>query len=349
VAVWGRLLISWSLMPLPPPTERDRLRDRLGNLRLRGRALTALRGFFEARDYLEVETPQRVRSPGLELYVSAVEASGWWLNTSPEYQMKRLLAGGMERIYQICHVFRDDERGPHHVTEFTLLEWYRVGASVTDLMEETELLFAHVARAVLGRTTVTGTDGGDVDLAPGWERITVSEAARRHAGVELDGTETGVELAERARRAGLSMPEDATDWNEVFSRILVDAVEPRLGRRRPTILHRFPARQAALARLCPDDPRFAERFEVYAGGLELANAFGELTDAAQQRRRLEADRAARRDLDLDDHPLDERFLAALDQGLPATSGIAVGIDRLVMLLCGASHIDDVLTFPPEDL
>lgn len=333
-------------------SERDRLRDRMENLRLRSRALTALRGFFEARGYLEVETPQRVRSPGLELALRAVEASGWWLNTSPEYQMKRLLAGGMERIYQVCHAFRDDERGPHHVTEFTILEWYRVGASVTDLMEETELLFAHVAQAVLGRTTVTeqdGTEGQPLELAPGWERLTVSDAVRRYANVELDGTEAGPELAERARLAGLSMPADALDWDEVFSRILVDAVEPQLGHGRPTILHRYPARQAALARLCPDDPRFAERFEVYAGGLELANAFGELTDPAEQRSRLEADRGARRDLGLDDHPVDERFLAALEQGMPPTSGIAVGVDRLVMLLCGARRIDDVLTFTPEDL
>ncbi len=331
------------------PTEADRLRDRLDNLRLRSRALSALRGFFEARDYVEVETPQRVRSPGLELHLRAVEADGWWLNTSPEYQMKRLLAGGFERIYQVCRAFRDDERGPHHVTEFTILEWYRVGASLTDLMVETEQLFAHVAGVVLDRTTVAGPDSEGLDLSPGWERLTVSEAVQVHAGVTLDGTETGLELAERAREAGLSMPADAVDWDEVFSRILVDAVEPRLGWGRPTILHRYPARQAALSRLCPDDPRFAERFEVYAGGLELANAFGELTDAGEQRSRLEADRAARRTLGVHDHPVDERFLAALEQGLPPTSGIAVGIDRLIMLLCGARRIDDVLTFTPEEL
>ncbi len=332
-------------------TETDRLRDRLENLRLRSRALTALRGFFETRGYVEVETPQRVRSPGMELHLRAVEASGWWLNTSPEYQMKRLVAGGLERIYQVCHAFRDDERGPHHVTEFTLCEWYRVGASITDLMEETEQLVSHVARSVLGRTTVTGPDGCELDLAPaqGWERITVREAARRYAGVELDGTETGPVLAQRARQAGLCIPADAVDWDEVFSRILVDAVEPRLGRTHPTILHRYPARQAALARLCSDDPRFAERFEVYASGLELANAFGELTDAVEQRRRLEEEQAARRDLALDDHPVDQRFLAALAQGMPPTSGIALGIDRLVMILCGAPRIDDVLTFTPEEL
>jgi len=330
-------------------TERDRLRDRLENLRLRSRALVALRGFFEARGYVEVETPQRVRSPGLEVHLRAVEASGRWLNTSPEYQMKRLVAGGMECIYQVCHAFRGEERGPHHVTEFTLCEWYRVGASIADLMEETEELFSHMARATVGSTKVTGVDGDPVDLAPGWERLTVSEAVRRHAGVDLDGTETGPALAHRARKAGLGMPVDAVEWDEVFSRILVDAVEPRLGRARPTILHRYPARQAALARLCPDDPRFAERFEVYAGGLELANAFGELTDGAEQRSRLEADRAARRSRGLVDYPIDERFLASLDQGMPPTSGIAVGIDRLVMLLCGARRIDDVLTFTPEEL
>lgn len=331
------------------PSEPDRLRGRLENLRVRSRALSALRGFFAERGYLEVETPLRVRSPGLEPHLRAVEASGWWLNTSPEYQMKRLLAGGLENVYQICRAFRDDERGPHHVTEFTILEWYRAHASLEDLMAETEELFAQVALEVVGGTQVTGPQGDPVELAPGWERLSVAEAVFRYAGVALDGTESGPELAERARGAGLPMPADAVAWDEVFSRILVDAVEPRLGRDRPTILHRYPARQAALSRLCPDDPRFAQRFEVYAGGLELANAFGELTDAAEQRRRLEADRAARRALGLHDHPVDERFLAALEHGLPPTSGIAVGVDRLVMLLCGARRIDDVLTFTPEEL
>ncbi len=330
-------------------TERERLASRIQGLRLRGEVMWALRGFFRERGYLEVETPQRVVAPGMEPHLRPVEASGWWLATSPEYQMKRLLAGGLERIYQVCHAFRDEERGDHHVSEFTILEWYRVGASLSDLMEETEELFSHLARATLSTTLVTGPDGRALDLAPGWERLTVAEAFRRHLDLEYTGEETGPELAEAARRAGVGVPEHVLGWDEVFTRIMVDRVEPHLGRGRPTILHRYPARQAALSRLSRDDPRFADRFEVYAGGLELANAFAELTDPAEQRARLEADRQVRRGLGLVDLPLDERFLGALEQGIPETSGIAVGIDRLVMLLVGADRIDQVLTFAPEEL
>ncbi len=333
----------------PPPSERARLAPRIPHLRTRAAVLRALRSFFDGRGYLEVETPLRVPSPGLELHLAAIPAGGRWLNTSPEYQMKRLLVGGLERIYQIGHAFRDDERGAHHVCEFTLLEWYRAGASLGDLMAETEALVAHVAREVRGDTLLTGVDGAPVDVAPGWERLAVAEALRRHAGVEATGQEDGPTLAARARAAGWEVPHDATDWDEVFSRLLVEAVEPRLGRGRPTLLWRYPARCAALARLDPRDPMVAERFEVYAGGLELANAFGELTDAAEQRRRFARDVAERERLGRTAHAMDERFLAALQEGMPEASGIALGVDRLVMLVAGVPRIDDVLTFTPEEL
>jgi len=329
-------------------SERERLRTRRENLWTRGRALAAIRAFFDGRGYLEVETPLLVPSPGMELHLRALPAGDGYLNTSPEYQMKRLLAAGLERIYQLGRAFRADERGDHHVSEFTLLEWYRVGASLTELMDETEQLLLAVAESVVGRPVVTGT-AGDVNLAPGWDRLTVTEAFQQLAQMTCDGTESGSELAARARAAGWDVPPDATDWDEVFTRVFVDAVEPHLGRDRPVFLHRWPARQAALSRLCPDDPRFAERFEVFAGGLELANAFGELTDCEEQRRRLEADQALRRTRGLDVYPVDERFLSALADGIPPVSGIALGVDRLVMLLCGATRIDDVIAFTPEEL
>lgn len=329
-------------------SERERLRTRRENLWTRGRALAAIRAFFDGRGYLEVETPLLVPSPGMELHLRAIPAGGGYLNTSPEYQMKRLLAAGLERIYQLSRAFRAEERGAHHVSEFTLLEWYRVGARLPQLMEETEQLLGAVAERVVGRAVLPGV-AGEVELAPGWDRLTVTEAFQRFGGLQCDGTESGGELAARARAAGWDVPEGVTDWDEVFTRVFVDAIEPHLGRRRPVFLHRWPARQAALSRLCPEDPRFAERFEVFAGGLELANAFEELTDCDEQRRRLVADQALRRARGLDVYPVDERFLGALAEGIPPVSGIALGVDRLVMLLCGARRIDDVLAFTPEEL
>jgi lysyl-tRNA synthetase class 2 len=311
--------------------------------------IRALRSFFEGRGYLEVETPQLVPSPGLELHLRPILAGGGYLNTSPEYQMKRLLAGGLERIFQIGHAFRDEERGQHHVREFTMLEWYRVGADLPDLMEETEALVAAVALAASGASRVRGADGAFLDLAPPWDRIGVAEACARFAGVECTGQEDGPTLARRAREAGWPIPADLTDWDEVFTRLFVEAVEPHLGRERPTLLHRWPARCAALARLDPGDPTVALRFEVFAGGVELANAFCELTDPVEQRVRLEEDLAERRARGLAAPPLDERFLAALEEGIPPTSGIALGVDRLAMLIAGVSRIDDVLTFTTEEL
>lgn len=377
---------------MPLTSERARLAPRLRHLRLRAQVLRAIRSFFESRGYLEVDTPQMVPCPGLELHLRAfrvVAGDEAWLSTSPEYQMKRLLAGGLERIFQIGHAFRDEERGPLHVREFTMLEWYRVGASLSDLMEETEALVAETARAVLGTTRLVsgstregldtmragldttrigspsverpraagaagakgaeGAEGAVLELEPPWHRIGLSEAFSRFAGVECTGLEDGATLAERARRAGWDVPLEVSDWDEAFARIFVDAVEPHLGRSRPSFLHGWPARCAALARLDPKDPAVAERFEVFAGGIELANAFCELTDAKEQRARLEEDRAARLERGLPAPPVDEKFLAALVEGLPGCSGIALGVDRLVMLISGAERIDEVLAFTTEEL
>jgi lysyl-tRNA synthetase class 2 len=238
--------------------------------------------------------------------------------------MKRLLAAGASRIYSLGKVFRQEELGARHEPEFTMLEWYRAFADLSAMMRDAEELTAHLARTLLGSTVVPGVSGrGTIDVAPPWERLTVREAFERYAGVSAD-----------------SLVGD----EEQFFHVLATRVEPELGRGKPTILTRYPARFAALARLCPDDPTVAERFEAYVDGVELCNAFYELTDASEQRARLLADHATRRELGKPLYPIDDRFLEALETGLPPCSGNALGFDRLLMLILGKPHIEHVIAF-----
>lgn len=302
---------------------------RLERLRARAAILRALRGHLDAADYLEVETPLAVPCPGLDVHLAALEVRGLgaprWLATSPEYQMKRLLVEGLPRIYQIGKCFRRGELGRHHEPEFTMLELYRAHAGAEEVMADTEALVAHAARAVLGGTVLPS----GVDVAPPWERITVEDAFRAHAGVDVHDI----------------LPDEAR-----FFELLIDRVEPALeARRAPVFLVRWPASMASLARLCPDDARWADRFEAYVGGLELCNGFGELTDPVEQRARFERDLAKRREAGLDVYPLDERFLEALARGMPPSGGNAIGVDRLVMAITGAAHIEEVLAFPQAHL
>jgi lysyl-tRNA synthetase class 2 len=296
-----------------------------------------------------------VPSPGLELHLDAFEvgnapAAARYLITSPEYQMKRLLAGGLTRIYSLGKVFRRGEAGRWHNPEFTMLEWYRAprpgegpeAGSWQAVATDVEALVAGAAQALGGTAAL-----GELTLAPPWERLTVREAFSRHAGFPVEGDEPVPALRAAARAAGHRVPDDG-DWSDVFFTVFLDAIEPRLGRDRPVILYDWPRPLAALARQKPGDPRVVERFEVFAGGLELCNAFGELTDPVEQRARLEADLAERRRRGLPAYPVDERFLAALD-GLPACGGVALGVDRLAMLLLQASHIRDVLPFSVDEL
>lgn len=276
-------------------------------LQFRADVLRAVRAFFVERGFVEVETPAIVRSPGLEPHIRAVRADGGWLVASPEYHMKRLLARGAGRIFQIARCFREDEVGRHHAREFTLLEWYRPDEGWESLVGDLEALLARLAP-------------GRADLAPPFERLTVAEAFARFSG-----------------RDPFALPEDA------FFYELVDRIEPRIGRERPTILHAWPARYAALARLSPDDPRVALRFELYAGGVEICNAFDELTDPVEQRRRFGREQEERRRRGLDAYPVDERFLEDLAR-MPPAAGAALGVDRLVMLLAGARDIRDVRAF-----
>jgi lysyl-tRNA synthetase class 2 len=251
--------------------------------------------------------------------------------------MKRLLVGGAGPIFQLARVWRNGEGGPTHAPEFTMLEWYRPGADMASLMDETESLL----RAVL--PPVVESRGVRTDLA-GFERLTVAEAFARYVGADVLATADDAPALAAQARARLR---DGETWEDLFFRLLLERVEPRLGRDRPSFLTHWPAAQAALARRDPGDPRVAERFELWVCGLELANAFVELTDAAEQRARFEADRARRHAFNgVADWPLDEDFLAALAHGMPQCAGIALGFDRLAMIASGASRIDQVLWLPP---
>ncbi|MFO0693192.1 MAG: EF-P lysine aminoacylase EpmA [Polyangiales bacterium] len=323
--------------PFPSPDgDFQRLQSRGGlrarNLVRRARAHRAVREFFDGRDYLEVETPTVVPSPGLDVHLAAFEVRGGpvtgYLGTSPEYQMKRLLAGGLPRIYQIGRCYRRDEAGRNHEPEFTMVEWYRAFASADALMDETEALVRHVVRALNDGSSIVRRGGRSLDVGVTWERLTVDEAFRRYADVSMF---------------------DVLPDEERFYRLLIERIEPVLGQDRPVFLHRWPASMASLARLAPDDPRVAERFEAYVGGLELCNGFGELTDPIEQRARFEADRAAREELGLDVYPVDERFLAALEEGMPPAAGNALGFDRLVMLATSSESLEDVLAVPSSRL
>jgi lysyl-tRNA synthetase class 2 len=344
-----------------PPAESpwwspQRHADRRPLLLARNRIQAACRAWFAAEGFTEVDPAALQVSPGNEahLHAFATEAIGtdamarrMYLHTSPEFAMKKLLAAGETRIAAFAHVWRNRERGPLHSPEFTMLEWYRAGQDYAVLMEDCAA-FARLAAAGAGSETLRFRDRF-CDPGLPFERLAVAEAFARHLGIDLLATvgpagETDAPaLAVALAGAGLRTAPDDT-WSDMFSRALSDRVEPELGQGRLTVLDRYPAAEAALARRCADDPRVAERFEVYACGVELANGFGELTDPAEQRRRftLEMDEKAR--VHGERYPLDEEFLSALAR-MPAASGVALGFDRLVMLATGAPRLDDVLWTP----
>ncbi len=328
-------------------TERERLAPRAANLRKRAVALQALRRFFDERGFLEVETPLLVPSPGLELHLDAFPVGDRYLITSPEYQLKRMLAAGFDRIYSLARCFRRGEAGAQHNPEFTLVEWYRAPGDWREIARDVEELCHAVVAAVRGDGGPAAYQGRALPLAPPWRWLTVGEAMRAWAGVEAFGDEPAAELARRGRAAGWPISPALDAWDDVFFSIFLAAVEPRLAEA-PTILHDWPAPLSALARLAPDR-RTAERFEAYAGGLELANGFGELIDAVEQRARFQHDLAERRRRGLPEYPVDERFLAALAEGLPPCAGVALGVDRLVMLACDAPSLREVVAFATDEL
>jgi elongation factor P--(R)-beta-lysine ligase len=311
-------------------------------LQLRAALLARARGFFAARDVLEVDTPIVVNAPVTDVHIHSArvlfEAADpaqatpppYFLHTSPEYAMKRLLAAGAGDIYQICHVVRALERGRLHNAEFTLIEWYRLGLSLDALMSEVEALVCEL----LGRSRAL----------PVAERVSY-RGAFLHALALDPFTAPVAQLAEHARRAGFDGA--ARDRDELLELLMSTVVGPQLGQGGLTFVHGYPASQAALARLDPDDPRAAQRFELYCDGIELANGFHELASAREQRERFEHDIAQRRRLGQPVTTLDERLLAALEAGLPDCCGVALGFDRTLMLAAGAERIDAVLPFPTE--
>ncbi|WP_224245363.1 EF-P lysine aminoacylase EpmA [Hyalangium gracile] len=314
----------------------------------------ALRRFFASQGYLEVETPLLVPVPGMEPHINAFEAPfipetdvgkprSLYLHSSPEYAMKRLLADGAGPIFQICKVFRNGEVSLTHNPEFTMLEFYRPHADYHAIMRDLE-----EALAEAGRSATQGEPGADPAFftrVP-YERVTVRDAVLRATGVDLRACPDGLSLKRAAEAVGVRTW-DATSFDDVFFHLFLQKVERGLGMERPTFLIEYPASMASLSRLKPGDPTVAERVELYAKGLELANGFSELTDAAEQRARLVEEQQLRRSLNRPVYPLDERFLEAVGR-MPPSSGIAVGLDRILMLLMGVSSITDVLLFPAHE-
>lgn len=318
--------------------------------------VASVRTWFLGQGFVEVETPALQVSPGLEPHLRAfattLEApdggtAGLYLHTSPEFAMKKLLAAGEPRIFQMARVFRNGERSATHHPEFTMLEWYRAGEGYERLMADCEAL-VHAAAEAAGAERLIWR-GLMADPRAPFERLSVSEAFRRHVGFDplsflpAPGRFDVEGFAKAARGIGVTIAGD-DDWDAIFFKIFLDRIEPRLGHPVPTLLTDYPIHMAALSRPRADAPHLAERFELYVAGLELANAFGELTDPAEQRRRFEADMELKQRLYGLRYPIDEDFLSALAD-MPEASGIALGLDRLIMLATGAETIDDVLWLP----
>lgn len=341
---------------------QSEIQNRRAALDVRIATRRAVRAFFDNEGFEEVETPALQISPGLEPHLAAFrtemlpvgrgrgEPQVFYLHTSPEFAMKKLLAGGLEKIWQIAPVFRNAEGGPNHSPEFRMLEWYRAGGTYTDLMDDTVALVRAAAREA--GVSEMRHRGLSSDPFTNWQRLSVEQAFEQFAGIDLrpcfisnplnpapDG------LRAEATRIGIPTADDDR-FDDIFFKVFLEKIEPHLGHPVPTILYDYPVSMAALARQKPDDPVLAERFEVYVCGLELANAFGELTDAGEQRRRFEADMDLKQALYGERYPIDEEFLMAVGN-MPECAGIALGIDRLVMLLAGADEIEQTLWAPVD--
>lgn len=315
----------------------------------RAQIIRLIREFFWHEGFVETETPIAVALSGQEPELSPVPvtlhsekgvAQKFYLQTSPEFAMKKLLAAGFEKIFQICKCFRDYESfGGLHNPEFTMIEWYRANATYKDIMDDTERLFQFVG-SQMGVRTVSW-NGHSVNIASAWDRKTMKQVWQEFVGVNLDEYLEAPAMRALARSRGYEM-HDGEPYEDAFYKIFLNEIEPKLGTERPVFVYEYPVVMTSLSRLCAEDPRYAERFELYIGGLELANAFGELTDAKEQKNRLEADRAKREAADKEIYPVDPDFIDALESGIPPTGGIALGVDRMAMLLTGATNINNVI-------
>lgn len=324
--------------------------QKIGDLRVRNAIIKQIRRFFDDQEFDEVETPILQICPVIDTHIRAFatdlrSVSGevektMYLHTSPEFAMKKLMVGGCSKIYQICHVFRNAEGSKRHSPEFTMIEWYRTNADYADIMRDCEELLRACAKAA----NIEEYKYKDKICNPfqEFERLTVCEAFKKYADIDLvkflddkDGLRQAIE------EFGLHTADD-DEWDDLFFRVMDEYIEPKLGTGRPTFLCDYPISMASLSKPKSDDPRFAERFELYICGIELANAFSELTDAEEQERRYHIEMDEKERLYGERYPLDEDFIASLKHGLPPSGGIALGVDRLVMLACGVDDIADIL-------
>jgi lysyl-tRNA synthetase class 2 len=330
---------------------------------VRERVIDTIRAFFKEREYREVETPLLVEVPSTETYLDFFSTQLRWaqggkqqgfLTTSPEYSMKKLLVAGMPKIFQICKSFRNSEGvSGRHNPEFTILEWYEAGVDYTSTMTDCEELFQRLWDVRLDQKNTDKNiliyKGKKYNLNSKWTRITVAEVFTKFANVSVEELLDEKALLAIATKKGYTMTPEAS-WEEAYNQIFLNEVEPRLAEfDTPVILYEYPASQAALSRRCPRDPRFAERFEFYLGGIELGNAFSELTDPVEQHQRLQGDIALRQRENRPPFEIDMDFIKALEAGMPEAAGIAVGVDRLVMLLADADSIHHTQFFPVYDV
>lgn len=295
------------------------------DLWIRAGTIQQIRHFFIDHDYLEIETPLLIQAPAPEAHIDAISIDGFFLHTSPELCMKRMLSRGHKKIFQICKCFREYERGDLHLPEFTILEWYRVGSEYTAIMGECESMLAFIFEQT-GFDRIIEYQGRVINLKRPWQRINVKDAFFQYSPISMD----------------------AAIQDNKFDEIMVEYIEPNLSNRQPVFLYDYPSSLAALSQLKQSDKMLAERFELYIGGVELANGFTELTDAGEQRNRFERENANRQKLGKEAYPLPEKFLRDLKR-MPPSAGIALGVDRLLMILCNRSSIEEVVSFTPEEV
>ncbi|MFH2019046.1 MAG: EF-P lysine aminoacylase EpmA [bacterium] len=320
------------------------------NLWVREKIIDVVRAYFKERGFHEVETPLLVKTPSTEPFLEVFETElvddvgkkqKRYLPTSPEFAMKKMLSAGSGSIFQITKSFRNGEgKSPKHSPEFTILEWYEVGGDYMTVVKDFEKLMREICQELGKKDNRLSYQGKTYDLGSSWEQITVTEAFERYADINQETMLNEKKLKEVAIQKGYQISRETT-WEEVWNQIMANEIEPKLGQTRPTVIKDYPVSQAALARKKSGDPRFAERAEVYLGGMELANIFSELTDWREQEARCKADLAERKKLGKKEYPIDREFIEALKKGMPKTGGIAVGVDRLVMLMTDANKIEEV--------
>jgi len=333
----------------------EEFKQKSANLKARSQIMRAIRGYFDAQSFDEVETPILQISPVMDTHIHAFKTelrgvdlkpkSTPYLHTSPEFAMKKLMVAGVENLYQICHVFRNCEGSSRHVPEFTMIEWYRCNADYTDIMDDCIGLLQKCAKAI--NISHYKYKNYQCDPFAEWERLSVCDSFERYADIDLAQYLDDVDgFRMVVKQSGLHVAED-DNWDDLFFRVMDDKIEPNLGMKVPTFLYDYPVSMASLSRKKHSDPRFAERFELYVCGIELANAFSELTDATEQKKRFTQEMDLKEKIYGERYPVDESFIKALEHGMPESGGIALGIDRLVMLATGAEDINDVLWAPIE--